>query len=105
MTDVGVSALGAECGQLQSIDLYNCGKVTDAGVSALGAGCGQLQSINLDGCSKVTDVGVSALGDRASAQDLKTICFKISNCNSSELQNLATLLSCRPSPSLSLRII
>ena len=37
--------------------------MTDVGVSALGAGCGQLQSINLHGCSKVTDAGVSVLGD------------------------------------------
>ena len=35
-------------------------KVTDAGVSALGAGCSQLQSVNLSGCGKVTDAGVSA---------------------------------------------
>ena len=47
MTDAGVSALGAGCGQLQSIDLSYCPMVTDAGISALGAGCGQLQSINL----------------------------------------------------------
>jgi Leucine Rich repeat len=36
--------------------------VTDAGISALGAGCSQLQSIDLSGCRKVTDAGVSALG-------------------------------------------
>ena len=61
VTDTGVSALGAGCGQLQSIVLasYN---VTDAGVSALGAGCGQLQSIKLLRCGQVTDAGVSALG-------------------------------------------
>ena len=47
MTDVGISALGAGCGQLRSIDLKCCSKVTDAGISALGAGCGQLQSIDL----------------------------------------------------------
>jgi hypothetical protein len=35
--------------------------VTDAGVSALGAGCGQLQFININGCNKVTDAVVSAL--------------------------------------------
>jgi hypothetical protein len=29
--------------------------VTDAGISALSAGCGQLQSIYLDRCDKVTD--------------------------------------------------
>ena len=59
--DAGVSALGAKCGQLQSINLECCSKVTDAGVSALGAECGQLQSINLECCGKVTDAGVSAL--------------------------------------------
>ena len=47
LTDAGVSALGAGCGQLQSINLVGCNEVTDAGVSALGAGCSQLQSINL----------------------------------------------------------
>ena len=47
MTDAGISALGAGCGQLQSISLVGCKEVTDAGVSALGAGCSQLQSINL----------------------------------------------------------
>ena len=47
MTDAGISALGAGCGQLQSIDLGDCEKDTDAGISALGAGCGQLQSIDL----------------------------------------------------------
>ena len=51
---------------LLSIILYKCGRVTDAGVSALGAGCGQLQSINLSYCDQVTDAGVSALGDRKS---------------------------------------
>ena len=59
--DTGVSALGAGCGQLLSINLGYCGKVTDASVSALGAGCGQLQSINLSYCCNLTDPGVSAL--------------------------------------------
>ena len=44
VTDAGVSALGAGCGQLQSIKLSGCREVTDAGVSALGAGCGQLRA-------------------------------------------------------------
>ena len=55
MTDAGASALGAGCGQLQSIILAGCDKVTDAGVRALFAGCGKLQSIDLDGCRKVTN--------------------------------------------------
>ena len=42
MTYAGVSALGAGCGQLQSINLECYDKVTDAGVIALGTGCGQL---------------------------------------------------------------
>ena len=46
MTDAGISALGAGCGQLQSINLSCCSKVTDAGIIALGAGCGLLQSTN-----------------------------------------------------------
>jgi hypothetical protein len=33
VTDVGVSALDAGCGKLQSIDLKFCDSVTDAGVS------------------------------------------------------------------------
>ena len=45
--DTGVSALGAGCGQLQSINLGGCRQVTDAGVSGFGAGRDQLQSINL----------------------------------------------------------
>ena len=48
MTDAGVSALGAGCGQLQSINLSYCDQVTNAGISALGAGCGQLQRIVSD---------------------------------------------------------
>ena len=59
MTDAGVSALGAGCGQLQSIDLRGCCEVTDVGVSVLGAGCGQLQVINLFNCHKVTKAGTS----------------------------------------------
>ena len=47
MIDVGISALSAGCGQLQSIDLGGCDKVTDAGTSALGAGCGQLRALIL----------------------------------------------------------
>ena len=35
--------------------------MTDVGVSAFGQGCGQLQSIDLGGCDLVTDVGASAL--------------------------------------------
>ena len=62
MTDAGISALGAGCGQLQSINLRVCDKVRDAGVTALGAGCSQLQSINLEGCYKVTAIGLHALG-------------------------------------------
>ena len=60
VTDAGVSALSAGCGQLQSIHLARCGNVTDAGMSALGAGCGKLQSINLGDCDMVTDAGISA---------------------------------------------
>ena len=37
-------------------------KVTDANVSALAAGYGQLQSIDLSGCIKVTDKGIKVLG-------------------------------------------
>ena len=40
--------------KLRSINLRGCGQVTDAGVTALGAGCGQLQSIDLSSCYKVT---------------------------------------------------
>ena len=61
MTDAGISAMGAGCGQLQSISLGDCTLLTDAGVSALVAGCGQLQSINLSYCGKVTDACISAL--------------------------------------------
>ena len=60
MTDAGVSALGAGCGQLQDINLDGCNKVTDTGVLALGAGCGKLQSIDLTRCRKVTDACISA---------------------------------------------
>jgi hypothetical protein len=74
VTDVGTSALGAGCGQLQSIDLTACSKVTDAGASAWGAGCGQLQSIRLTGCGRVTDAGVSASG--AGCGKRQIICFK-----------------------------
>ena len=38
-----------------------CDKMTDAGVSALAAGCGQLQSIHLWRCREVTQATVSLL--------------------------------------------
>jgi F-box/leucine-rich repeat protein 2/20 len=60
--DAGVSAVGAGCPQLTSLDLHDCKKVTDAGVSAVGAGCPQLTSLDITCCDKVTDVGVSATG-------------------------------------------
>ena len=53
-------SLGAGCGQLRSIDLGGCSKVTDAGISALGAGCGQLQSINLNGCVQVRHISIGS---------------------------------------------
>ena len=37
--DAGVSAVGAGCPQLTSLDLHDCKEVTDVGVSAVGAGC------------------------------------------------------------------
>ena len=46
---------------LQSTNLSYCGNLTDIGVSALSAGCGQLRSINLTGCGKVTDAARSSL--------------------------------------------
>ena len=61
VTAAGISALGNGGGQLRSIDVRGCRKVTGAGISALSAGCGQLQSINLADCDKVTDAGISAL--------------------------------------------
>ena len=64
MTDAGISAMGAGCGQLRSIDLYGCYKVTDAGISALIAGCGQLRSIHLGDCDQVADAGISVVGCR-----------------------------------------
>ena len=53
MVDAGIIAVGHGCGQLQSISLSGCDKVTDVGVVALGYGCGQLHSINLSGCDEV----------------------------------------------------
>ena len=60
VTDAGISALGAGCCQLQSINLSYCDKVTDISISALSVGCGQLQSMNLSYCDKVTDISISA---------------------------------------------
>ena len=57
-------SLVAGCGQLRSIDLRGCYKVTDAGISALVAGCGQLLSIDLGDCDQVTDAGISVVGCR-----------------------------------------
>ena len=62
MTDAGISALAAGCGQLQSIDLTQYKTATDEGRSELSAGCSQLQSINLSECGNMTDAGMSALG-------------------------------------------
>ena len=61
VTDAGVTALGAGCGLLQSINFWDCNKVTDAGISALSAGCGKLRSINVGGCNKVTDACLMSL--------------------------------------------
>ena len=81
VTDAGVVALGAGCGELQHINLAGCGQVTDAGVIALGAGCGELLSINLAGCIRVTDAGVTALG--AGCRELQSIdltcCSKVTD--------------------------
>ena len=57
-----LSALGAGCSQLQSIDLEGCHRVTDAGVIALAAGSSQLYSINLSACYEVTDACVQSFG-------------------------------------------
>ena len=59
MTDAGVSALAAECGKLQDIDISGCKKVTDAGISALAARCGKLQVVIAYSCDKLTDAGAS----------------------------------------------
>ena len=44
MKDAGLVALGHGCGQLQSIGLSNCNKVTDAGIVALGQSAAEDQS-------------------------------------------------------------
>ena len=56
-----MTALGAGCGKLQSINLWGCVQVTNAGVIAFGAGCGQLRRINVAGCNKVTDACLMSL--------------------------------------------
>jgi hypothetical protein len=61
MTDGGISALEAGCGQLQSISLEGCNMVTDVGKLMLGVGCRQLQSVNFEGCDKVTHEGMSSM--------------------------------------------
>eukprot|EP01046_Picozoa_sp_COSAG06_P075269 COSAG06_NODE_23432_length_692_cov_0.698145_1_plen_54_part_01 len=38
--------------QQTALPIYNCEQVTDAGVSAVGAGCAQLASLNLSRCKK-----------------------------------------------------
>ena len=48
MTDQCILDVVYCCHKLRSIDIGSCGQVTDTGVIALGAGCGQLQSIKLD---------------------------------------------------------
>jgi hypothetical protein len=42
----------------KSIDLNHCEDVTDIGVSALGHGCGQLESINLNRCVRRSQTSV-----------------------------------------------
>ena len=64
VTDEGISALAAGCGQLLSINLAYYNEVTDAGFLALVAGCDQLHSINMEGCFHVTDAVILALGHR-----------------------------------------
>jgi Leucine Rich repeat len=63
ITDIGLSALGRGCGQLQAINLNGCQGITDIGLSALSDGCGQLQLIDLTDCQGITDIGLSALSD------------------------------------------
>ena len=106
LTDAGITALGAGCGKLQSINLAGCDKalgagcgklrsinlercknVTDAGVKALSAGCGKLQNINLWGCNKVTDAGVIVLG--AGCVQLQSIYISVEYrmCSAAEHQS------------------
>ena len=50
------------CNESVCEDISGYIMIRDAGVSALGAKCGQLQSINLECCSKVTDASIAAFG-------------------------------------------
>ena len=53
---INILSIWKERRYLESIDLSGCESITDIGVSALGHGCGQLQMINLHGCWGVTDM-------------------------------------------------
>ena len=46
-TDYCIIDVINRCPKLRNIYLGGCGRVTDAGISAMAAGCGQLQSVVL----------------------------------------------------------
>ena len=66
-------------------------RITDIGVSALGHGCGQLESIDFEFCYKITDIDVSDfVSYRESTKKIKKITilpWKYKCCNKTKWQN------------------
>jgi F-box and leucine-rich repeat protein 2/20 len=60
--DLGISALGEKCPDLEKVSLSGCDHVTSAGIVAVANGCKKLTSIDVSCCALITDLGISALG-------------------------------------------
>jgi Leucine Rich repeat len=63
ITDAGITALVANCSQLEVVDLKSC-SITDISLGLLGRESKQLRHLDVSWCSNITDRGIQSLSSR-----------------------------------------
>jgi F-box/leucine-rich repeat protein 2/20 len=95
ITDLGVEALAQQCGNLVSLNLYGCIKLSSAGIVALKK-CTHLRSLNLS-CTAVDDDGIHSLVANGGLENLREIdiynCQKLSDAVIGHLESNCAALS------------
>ena len=102
MGDIGLTAVGECCKQLEDLNLRFCEGLTDTGLIELAVLCGRtLKSLGVAACAKITDVSLEAVGSHC--RFLETLSLESEFINNKGV--LAVAKGCRSLKVLKLQCI
>ena len=70
INNLGLIFIGANCPNLEILNLHSCWDISSQGLLTLAEGCPKLRSIDLSNCRKIDSVGVIALLDSSQIEEI-----------------------------------